>query len=148
MVIGIFGESCTGKSTLANELVKALGGETAAGRDYLRSAKSESEAVRLFREKLQSHVNGENFIYVMTETEQLVLLPGEAVRVYACAQLCDIKSRFAARMHGNMPKPVEQMLEKKHGMFENEPCTFRYDSSRETAADAAAEICKELGAGR
>ena len=44
MVIGIIGESCAGKSTLAGELQKAFGGEVVTGKDYLRLAKSEAEA--------------------------------------------------------------------------------------------------------
>ena len=36
MVIGIIGENCSGKSTLAEEVRKAVGGEIVTGRDYLR----------------------------------------------------------------------------------------------------------------
>ena len=36
MVIAIFGESCTGKSTLARALKERLGGEVYTGKDYLR----------------------------------------------------------------------------------------------------------------
>ena len=44
MVIGIIGENCTGKSTLAEEIQKRLGGEIVTGKDYLRLAKSEAMA--------------------------------------------------------------------------------------------------------
>lgn len=40
MVIAIFGESCTGKSTLARALKERLGGEVYTGKDYLRMAKT------------------------------------------------------------------------------------------------------------
>ena len=47
MVFGIIGENCSGKSTLAERIKETLGGEIITGKDYLRMAKSESEAVSL-----------------------------------------------------------------------------------------------------
>lgn len=41
MVIGIFGESCVGKSTVAAELQKSLNAEVYAGKDYLSLDKAE-----------------------------------------------------------------------------------------------------------
>ena len=64
MVIGIIGENCSGKSTLAEKIKAELGAEIVTGKDYLRMAKSESEAVSLFREKLRKAVSGDNIIYV------------------------------------------------------------------------------------
>ena len=63
MVLGIIGENCSGKSTLAERIKETLGGEIITGKDYLRMAKSESEAVSLFREKLDEEktVNGIRF---------------------------------------------------------------------------------------
>jgi adenylate kinase family enzyme len=65
MVIGLIGENCAGKSTLAARIRDAIGAQTITGRDYLRMAKSESEARLLFREKLASAVGGSNIIYVI-----------------------------------------------------------------------------------
>ena len=53
MVFGIIGENCSGKSTLAEKIKETLGGEIITGKDYLRMAKSESEAVFIFKEKLR-----------------------------------------------------------------------------------------------
>ena len=39
MVIGIFGESCTGKSTLAEKIAAGCSCEVFTGKDYLRLAK-------------------------------------------------------------------------------------------------------------
>ena len=94
MVIGIIGENCSGKSTLANEIQRTIGAEVITGKDYLRMAKSESEATALFKE----------------------------------------------RMHGNLPAPVEQMLERKHGLFDSEAVDYRFDGVN---GDAAA-LCKLL----
>ena len=77
MLIGIIGENCSGKSTLAAAIRQAVSAEIITGRDYLRMAKSESEAVRLFREKLLGAVSGENLIYVISEPEQIRQTRGE-----------------------------------------------------------------------
>ena len=52
MVIGIIGESCTGKSTLAEEISKCIPCEVITGKDYLRLAKNETMAKALFRKKV------------------------------------------------------------------------------------------------
>lgn len=127
MVIGIIGENCSGKSTLADRIKKTLGGEVITGKDYLRMAKSESEARILFREKLKNAVSGSNVIYVITEPEHLSLLPEGTIRILVSADLDTIKDRFRERMHGNLPAPVETMLEKKHGIFDDVLCDYRFD---------------------
>ncbi|MBO4988946.1 MAG: hypothetical protein J6D37_01310 [Clostridia bacterium] len=121
MVIGIFGESCVGKSTLANRLHQIIGGTLVSGKDYLRLAKNETIAKKLFQKKLEN-AKEEHIIYVLTEKELLSLLPAFAVRVRMTAELSVITERFAARMHGNLPDPVREMLKRKHGVFDDEPC--------------------------
>ena len=44
MVIGIMGENCAGNSTLADRIKCDFDAEVISGNDYLRMAKSESEA--------------------------------------------------------------------------------------------------------
>ena len=129
MVIGIFGENCTGKSTLANAVRDALGGEIVTGKDYLRMAKSESVAKVMFRKKLAQAVTGGNVIYVIGDHEQLAMLPDGAVRILVTADLATIKERFRQRMHGTLPAPVAMMLEKKHGCFDSDPHDFLYDGA-------------------
>lgn len=118
MLIGIFGESCTGKSTLAEKLSSVFPCEVFTGKDYLRLAKNENIAKVMFQKKLAAAVTGENVIYVISETEQLSLLPEGAVRILVTTDIELIKSRFAMRMHGNLPAPVAAMLERKHGCFD------------------------------
>ena len=120
MLIVIFGESCTGKSTLAEQVKERLGGEVCTGRDYLRMAKSEAEAKALFREKMARAIAGETLIWVMAEKEHLALVPDGAVRVLVTAELETIQARFAKRMGGQLPPPVAAMLENKHGCFDGE----------------------------
>ncbi len=127
MVIAIFGESCTGKSTLANALALHINSTIFTGKDYLRLAKSESEAIRLFKEKLQNTVT-DDIIYVITEKQHLDLLPQNAMRVLLTAPLEVIKQRFACRMRGILPPPVAQMLERNHGIFDDQPCHIHLES--------------------
>ena len=140
MVIGIIGENCSGKSTLAARIGEAIGAEIVTGKDWLRMAKSEPEARKLFREKLKSAVNGDPVIYVISDPEHVALLPEGAVRILVTADLDAIKARFSARMRGALPGPVERMLESKHGMFDNGTYGFRFDGAN---GDAAA-LCKQL----
>ena len=140
MVIGIIGENCSGKSTLADKIKESLGAEVVTGKDYLRMAKSESEARRLFRKKLEDAVTTGSIIYVISEPDHVGLLPDEAVRILVSADLDTIKERFRARMHGNLPAPVAGMLEKKHGMFDSGDYDYRYDGVN---GDPAA-LCEEL----
>ena len=74
MVIGIFGESCTGKSTLAEKIASSLPCEIYTGKDYLRLAKNENIAKVMFQKTLAAAVNGENIIYVISEREHLTML--------------------------------------------------------------------------
>ena len=142
MVYGIIGENCSGKSTLAEEIKKTIGAEIITGKDYLRMSRTESEAVILFRKKLENAVSGENIIYVISEPECLALLPKDAVRVLVSADIDTIKERFKARMHGNLPVPVARMLEKKHGVFDAGTYDYRFDGVHGDAT-AFCEILKE-----
>ena len=135
MVIAIIGESCTGKSTLAEKIAQSIPCDIYTGTDYLRLAKNENIAKVMFQKKLAAAVNGENIIFVISEKEHLPLLPEGALRILVTADLDLIKSRFAHRMRGNLPEPVAAMLENKHGCFDAE----QYDIhvvSEETDLDA------------
>ena len=146
MVIGIFGESCTGKSTLAEKIAVALPCEIFTGKDYLRLAKNENIARTMFQKKLNAAVDGEHILYVIAESEHLPLLPEGALRILVTAELETIKERFAQRMRGNLPPPVAAMLEKKHGCFDAVPHDIHVVSG-ETDIDAmAAEIASRVTA--
>ncbi len=140
MVIGIFGESCTGKSTLAEALKRRLNAAVFTGKDYLRLAKNETIAAKLFQNLLKEAASGEHIIYVISEKEHLALLPEGAVRVLVTAGLDTIKERFAKRMHGRLPPPVEAMLEKKHGCFDREAHDIHVISDVTAPEEACAAI--------
>lgn len=140
MVIGIIGENCSGKSTLANKIKEALGAEIITGKDYLRMAKTESEALALFKEKLDRAMLGDNVIYVISEPEHIDLLPAGAIKILVSADIDTIRERFKARMRGNLPAPVAQMLEKKHWMFDSGSYDYHYDG----ASGNPAALCDAL----
>ena len=127
MVIAIIGENCVGKSTLAEKLNVSLGAKIYAGKDYLRLEKNPAAAEQAFKKLLQAAVSGEHIIYLITEKEQLSLLPEGAFKIVLTAELDVIKSRFKERMRGNLPLPVEKMLEAKHGMYDDIPCDLKLD---------------------
>lgn len=141
MVIALFGDSCTGKSTIAEKLAERLSAEVYSGKDYLKLAKSESMAAALFKKKL---CGDETIIYVISEKEQLALLPKDCVRVLVTAELETIKVRFAARMRGNLPAPVAAMLERKYGQFESQMHDLRIDTNITSAEEAARQILSML----
>ena len=137
MVIALFGDSCTGKSTIAQTLAQQLSAEVFSGKDYLKLAKSESMAAALFKKKLRGE---EPLIYVISEKEQLALLPEDCIRVLVTASLETIKKRFAVRLHGNLPVPVASMLERKYGQFEAAAHDLRVDTDAVSAEEAAGKI--------
>ncbi len=140
MIIGIIGENCTGKSTLARAVGQAFGAEIYTGKDYLRLAKSEGEAASLFKEKLCRAAAGETIVYVISEPAQTALLPADAVKILCTADIDTIKERFKARMHGVLPPPVAQMLERKHGMFDNGEYDYRFDGAGGDPAELVAAL--------
>lgn len=127
MLIAIIGESCTGKSQLARRLQEKTGADLCTGKDYLRLSGNEASAERLFVSILQEAVSGKDMIYVISEPEQLSFLPEGAVRIVLTADLSFIRERFAERMHGTLPKPVADMLERKHGCFDDISCDLHFD---------------------
>ena len=148
MLIAIFGESCTGKSTLAKTLKASLGAEIYTGKDFLRLAKNEAIAAKLFQKKLENATTGENIIYVITEKEHLALLPARCIRILVTADLDTIKERFAARMRGNLPTPVAAMLEKKHGCFDAEAHDIHVVSGETDLVDVCRFVIDRLQEGR
>lgn len=137
MVIALFGDSCTGKSTIAEALSRELSAEVYSGKDYFKLAKSETMATALFKKRLSG---GETIVYVISEPDQLALLPEDSVRVLVTASLETIKERFKARMHGNLPAPVEAMLERKYGQFETQSHHLKINTDECTPEEAIARI--------
>ena len=145
MLIAIIGENCAGKSTLANQIKEKRGAAIYSGKDYLRLEKSPALAMAKFRKLLQDSLTGEDIIYIITEKEHIGLLPEGAFRIVLTAELETIKSRFKERMRGNLPVPVERMLETRHGMYDTLACDLKLDGHyRMEDVIAALEMGKRL----
>ena len=129
MLIAIIGENCVGKSTLANKLNEKLGAKIFSGKDYLRLEKNPSAAMETFKATLRASVNGDNIIYIITEKDHIQLLPEGTFKIVLTAELDIIKARFKERMRGNLPMPVEKMLEAKHGMYDALDCNIKLDGN-------------------
>ncbi len=134
------GDNCVGKSSVAERLQHALRAQAFSGRDYLRLEKNEQTARASFQKMLADAVSDENIIYVISEKEQLALLPEGCVRVLVTASLESIRQRFAERMHGNLPAPVAAMLERKYGQFESEAHDVCIDTETLSPQDACDRI--------
>lgn len=146
MLIVLFGESCTGKSTLANLLARKTGARVMTGRDYLKLAKGESDAQAAFVQLMQEKIQSEDLlITVFSEPEQVALVPQGALRVLVTAPLEVIFERFRTRMHGQLPPPVETMLGRKHGQMDNLPHDLHLVSGEQTpeeARDRVLALCR------
>lgn len=140
MMIAIIGESCTGKTTLAQMLKEKLNAQFFAGKDYLRLAKNETIAKKLFQKNLKEAVMGEHILYVITEIQHLDLLPDGAIRILVTAEMETIKERFAKRMGGTLPAPVAAMLERKHGCFDAQPHDYHVVSGQTDVEKLIQEI--------
>lgn len=143
MLIAIIGENCAGKTTLAKQLNEKVNARIYSGKDYLRLEKNPSAAELKFKELLKEALNGENVIYIISEKDQMALLPKEAFKIVVTEELSIIKERFSKRMHGNLPKPVEMMLEKKHGMFDDVECDMKIYSNNYTIDDIVRKLNSE-----
>jgi shikimate kinase len=118
MIIALIGESCTGKTTIADILQEETGARLFTGKDYMKLAKNPEEAKKLFKKLLLDEQESKNhIIYVISEVDQMELLPKGSFRILLEADLGTIKKRFSERLKGAMPPPIETMLERKHGMF-------------------------------
>ena len=129
MLIAIIGENCVGKSTLAEKINTKLNGKIYSGKDYLRLEKNPSVAETTFKNLLKDAVEGDNIIYIITEREHLNLLPDNTFKIVLTADIEVIKERFKARMRGNLPLPLEKMLEANHGIYDNIQCNLKLDEN-------------------
>jgi len=141
MTIAIIGESCTGKSTIADKLSRLTERKIFTGKDYLKLAKNEAEAKEVFVKMLNE---SSDIIYVISEMEHLELLPADAFRVLVTADLEVIKMRFAKRMNGSLPTPVATMLETKHGMFDNIVYQLKIDGTEQDVSKICVEIIEKI----
>lgn len=141
------GPSCSGKSSAGEELKKLINVQVYAGKDYLRLSKNENDAWKIFSDKLKTascnnDLNSESIVYIISEKNDISKIEciHDAVTVKFTADSEIIKDRFVQRMRGNLPKPVEKMLERQLSDWENVNAMLCVDTSTEKADEAAKKI--------
>lgn len=147
MLYIFMGPSCAGKSTTADKMKELYNAEVFAGKDYLRIAKNESEAWKIFYEKLEdAALSKESVVYVITEKEHLnkVSTINSLHKVRFTASLEVIKSRFAKRMNGNLPQALEKKLEKQFEEWKNEVSNMVVDTTENINIEGIVESIVKL----
>lgn len=135
MLYIFMGQSCTGKSTVADQMKVQNGAVVYSGKDYIRMAKNENEAWNVFYNMLEKAAIDKNpkniLIYVITEKEHLIKISAinDVRKVKFSASLEVIKARFAKRMRGNLPLPVEKKLEIQFKEWEMEDGDLMIDTT-------------------
>ena len=147
MLYIFMGPSCSGKSSAAEELKNLMDVEIYAGKDYLRMSKNEQDAWKVFSGKLKEassnrDLNSPSIIYIISEKSDISKLQGfdNALTIKFTADFETVKSRFANRMKGNLPKPVEKMIERQLMDWENVNAKMCVNSSVEGAKDIAKKV--------
>lgn len=147
MLYIFMGPSCSGKSSAAEELKKLMEVEIYTGKDYLRMSKNEQDAWKIFSEKLKEassnrDLNSPSIIYIISEKSDISKLQAfdNALTIKFTADIETVKSRFANRMKGNLPKPVEKMVERQLMDWENVNAKMHVNSSDEGANDIAKKV--------
>lgn len=150
MLFIFMGQSCTGKSTAAEKMKELVNVEVFSGRDFLRMAKNENEAWKLFYEKLtKAALNRkpeESVVYIITEIEHLKKIKSinGLFTVKFTASLEVIKSRFALRMRGKLPPPIEIKLENQFTEWKNEVADMMVDTTEDICPEKLIEELYEL----
>jgi adenylate kinase family enzyme len=147
MLYIFMGPSCSGKSSTAAELKKLTDVQIYSGKDYLRMDKNENNAWETFEEKLKEacnnkDLNSKSIIYVVSEKKDIVKLKfiDEAITINFTADAEIIKSRFAKRMNGILPKPIENMIEKQLIEWKDTIAKLHVDTSADNANDIAKKV--------
>jgi gluconate kinase len=144
------GPSCSGKSSIANELKKSTKAKVYAGKDYLRFAKNQDEAWRLFRNELHTASGtclSESVVYIITDKNKLPELQQiqNARFVRFTASLDVLKARFAKRTGGHLPHSVEKMLEQQFQIWEPIKADICIDTSAGQSSDEMiSKIIKQI----
>lgn len=136
MLLIFMGASCTGKSSAAERIRSERNLSVYSGKDYLRLSKNEVEARKKFNEMLHeascsSGWADNSLIYIVTDRNdaEKLNLAEHAVFVHFTADASVVKERFSGRMNGNLPKPLELMLEKQLKNWENAESDLSLDTT-------------------
>jgi hypothetical protein len=152
MLYLFFGPSCSGKSTVAKLVAKETGADVWTGKDYLRLAKHEPDALKVFADLLtqatvDSGATTPHLIYVMTDPPESIpaiaaLTPKCQIRI--TASLETLTERFAPRTGGTIPPPLVKMLERAKNAMDHCPADLSFDTTEKSAESVTAKILSGL----
>lgn len=149
MLLIFMGENCTGKTTVSTIFKKKYGLSVYSGKDYLRFAKNENEALIKFNYALscassRKCLSEKSIIYIMSEKDFISKFKNidDAVLVKFSANLDIIKNRFSKRINSPISKPICTMLEKKNLLWNDVAADTYVDTTKSTPLDVFASICK------
>jgi hypothetical protein len=146
MLLVFFGPSCSGKSTVAQIIAERTGATVWAGGDYLRLAKTEPEARKIFLDLLRSAAGkpdlaAGSIIFIVTDPGRID--PGidrnQALTVKFTAHTDALQSRFRKRNGGQLPDGVTDMLDRQLQQARAATADLKFDTSQmhpEIIADA------------
>lgn len=148
MLIVIAGERCTGKSSLAKAILAKIHAEFFAGRDYVRLAPTEPEAVDRFQLLLAEKQHSEDYvIYLLTEPDLFALVPPDSFVVLCRSRLETSKARFARQMpDGELSPAIAAMLERQRGCFDHIPHSLTLDTDGADLSLLAVEVLEQAEA--
>lgn len=145
MLIVIAGERCTGKSALAKALIEKIHADFFAGRDYIRLAPTEPEAVARFQHLLTEKQHSEDYvIFLLTEPDLFALVPPGSFVVMCRSRLETSKARFAQQMpDGDLSPVIAAMLERQRGSFDHIPRSLTLDTDGADLSLLAVEVLEQ-----
>ena len=145
MLIVIAGERCTGKSALARAIMEKIHAEFFAGRDYVRLAPTEPEAVDKFQLLLAEKQHSEDYvIFLLTEPDLYNLVPPGSFVVMCRSRLETSKARFAKQMpDGELSPAIAAMLERQRGSFDRIPHSLTLDTDGADLSLLAVEVLEQ-----
>ncbi len=150
MLIVIAGERCTGKSALARAIMEKIHAEFFSGRDYIRLAPTEPEAVDCFQLLLAEKQTTEDYvIFILTEPGLFALVPPNSFVVMCRSRLETSKVRFARQMPDGVLSPsIAAMLERQRGSFDHIPHSLTLDTDGADLSLLAVEVLEQAETAR
>lgn len=146
MFIMFVGPSCGGKSSTAKVFQEKFGLKIYTGKDYLRLAKSETDAWKVFTEICQTakenkQLCSHSVIYIASETDKfsdLAKISSFTVHFDASQEI--LEKRFAPRTGGFVPPPIKKMIEKQKNNWLAVEADFHIDTTESTADYSAEKV--------
>ena len=146
MVIALIGGRCCGKSALAKAICDKVHAEIFTGCSYRDLAPEESTARALFRQRmLEEEFTDSYLIYIVTDREQMNLLPPRCLRVLCKASLKTVMARFSAQMQEPLTPAMAAMLKKQYNSFDECPHDLSVDPTWYDPDLLAVAVLEEAG---